>query len=334
MLAALTLSLALVFTQGQARKDATTVSGQEEGFTIETRAEPRELRVEEPLILTVRIERVPRPDKLPAEAQPTRRLPALVGLKDSFDIEELPEKDSRPNENTWEFSYRLRPRSTRVTKIPRLEYKFRNPATGALESSFSSSIALRVLPRGMVSETRTGMDSEEKLDARYPFHTGSDALERCTPAELPDGRIIGLLIIAPPIVCAACWQIWRRRFPNASQMARRRRSRAARAAFVQLSGQQSLSREENATRVAAVLTQYLHERIGFPGEEPTPYEAVLHLEQAGVDHELAEQTGELFRACDAARFTAEFVTTQEDLTGEAGRLIRALEDQECFSRPA
>jgi hypothetical protein len=304
-------------------------------YEITATAQPLRVRVEEPFILTVRITGDAQAARLPSELQPTRRLPALTGLKVSFEIDELPERDARPDPNTWVFSYRLRPRSTRVKAIPRLEYIFWNPSAGQFGSTFSrSSISLTVLPRSVVPESQQRGNSEANLGERYPFQTGAALLERWEPEALPSVWLLGLALLAPPFVCLGWWILWRRWFPDAARQAGRRRSRAARLALKALRPIRSLPADEAGARLAAIVTQYLRQRLDFSAEEPTPFEATAHLQQEGIDAELAEQVSELIRACDAARFTASFLVPREDLVGCAADLIRKLEEQPCLSQPA
>jgi hypothetical protein len=355
MISASFFSLLLLMSPGQVPEEALPPSTRADDFsgavgeyTIEIDARPREVRVEEPLILRVRIKATgpdtnpehlklmgqARPVKLPADYHPSRRWPALSRLKESFAIEELPEKDARPDANTWEFSYRLRPRSTRVKGLPRLEYKFWNPNTRQFELDVSSSLSLRVLPRAIVPEAQQQLSSEERLADRYPLQTSAQPFAHQEPAELPGLWLLGLSLVVPPLLCVAWWHMWRRWYPDAARQAGRRRSKAARLALKALRPVKLLPREEVGSPVAAIVTRYLRERVELSAEEPTPFEAVAHLEQAGIDHALAERFGDLFRACDAARFTADFFAPRDDLGAEAARLIRALEEQPCFSSPA
>jgi hypothetical protein len=352
MLSSNLLALVLLTTPGQIPDEMLPPNVKEEGFSgavgayaIEADAAPRTVRVEDSVILTVRIKSTDPdgnpehlklksgggPVKLPAEYHPTRRIPALSALKTHFEVEVLPEKDGRPDGDTWEFSYRLRPRSLKANRIPRLEYKYWNPATRTFESSFSSAVDLRVLPRGPVTEAASPSQGGHGLAERYPFQAGPEVLERGKPWEAPGPWAVALFVCLPPALCVMWWRGWRRWHPDAHRLARRRQSRAARVALKALGAIHS-TRGERGSEVAAIMTRYLRERLDFPAEEPTPFEAALHLKQAEICPDVAEEVSDLFRACDAARFADDSHAALEDLVGEAARLVRTLEEQPCLCR--
>src|SRR5437879_3845047 len=114
-----------VETSGGGHKFEPPVSGRPANFSgavgifrVATRAEPTELRAEDPLTFTVRVagsgalEEVRRPE--------LRHMPRFVK---QFHIENLGDR-YLPEEKAHEFEYRLRPRSAQVNEIPSLPFVY------------------------------------------------------------------------------------------------------------------------------------------------------------------------------------------------------------------
>jgi hypothetical protein len=119
--------------------------------------------------------------------------------------------------------------------------------------------------------------------------------------------------------------------PDAARQARRRRSRAARRALREL---RPIRKQPDAYRVAAIMGDYLHQRLDLPAREATPAEVANHLSQLGAPVDLIEQAENLFRTCDAARFAPAESLDKGKLSSEAGRLILALEAEPWPSHSA
>jgi hypothetical protein len=139
--------------------------------------------------------------------------------------------------------------------------------------------------------------------------------------------LVVALAIAPPLLCVVWYVLWRRNNPDEGRLVRRRRSQAAEQALKGLSN----SDDVGAGRVAGVLAGYLRQRLDLAAAEPTPREASRHLHRLGVSPALIRQTGDLFRACDAARFSAMPAPGNRTLAGQAAQLILALEAEPCSS---
>jgi hypothetical protein len=123
-----------------------------------------------------------------------------------------------------------------------------------------------------------------------------------------------------------CWF-----YPDAARQARQRRSKAAQKALQALRAIEQDDQERRAHRTAAVMADYLRQRLDLPAGEATPSEAADHLRRVGYSSQLAEQTADFFRSCDAVRFSPEPLYTGADLSAIAVELILALEAEPCRS---
>jgi hypothetical protein len=297
-------------------------------YRIEAHAEPKTLRVEDPLLLTLTIK------GSAAGGQPPRRpnLHSVAGFDEHFQVEDLPEKDDRPDPRTWRFVYRLRPRTTRTQKIPRLPFVYFNPA-GTYETSYTAAIPLQVKSRPQASHIKRWQGSAAALGQEFTLIRGESVLKRDAQDDLPGPGVIALFAVLPPLGCLVWFQLWRRWYPDAARAATLRRSRASRHALRAL---RNLSRAaapaELGARAAAVLGRYLRQRLDVPAEELTPFEVSAHLKQAGVSETLAGRFADLWDACDAARFAPDFALTRNELVDRAARLISQLEAEPCWSR--
>jgi hypothetical protein len=132
-------------------------------YEIESHAAPTELKVEEPLILTVTIK-----GKAAGDYPPPKHIkPAFLGdLETDFQVDDLPEKDSQPDVQTWIYYYRLRPRSTQVKKIPRLKFVYWDPQSDSYARAYSSSIPLQVHARPKVPPANQVIDTSGHLVQR------------------------------------------------------------------------------------------------------------------------------------------------------------------------
>jgi hypothetical protein len=126
------------------------------------------------------------------------------------------------------------------------------------------------------------------------------------------------------------WYVcWRRLYPDAARLASQRRSRAARRALQALATSRRLDAMARASRIAAVVAEYLQERLDLSIAEPTPPEVAALLAQRGCSLALAEQAVRLFEACDRARFVPAAEINPADLADAAVVFILAVEEETC-----
>jgi hypothetical protein len=295
-------------------------------FRMKAEARPRKVRVENPLILTLIITGKGRVTKPPGRPR-LRESPKLTA---DFQIDDLSSQDAQPDERTWTFSYRLRPRQLQATKIPRLPFTYWQPNTG-FQTTYTAAISLTLQPREKATLLADQPQTPGEVEMTYPLITGDRVLKRQSPDELPALRTLVILFLCPPLVCLGWYGIWRRCYPDAVRLSQQRRSRAARQALKSLSAveKHALAGEVGA-RVAAAVSGYLRQRLDLPATELTPFEVTASLRQAGVAGPLAEEVASLFHACDAVRFAPAGMSGRENLAGRAIPLIRALENEPCF----
>ncbi len=294
-------------------------------YRITSSASPTEVRVEEPLLLTVRIS-----GQGPAEYQPRREHLRLFpeDFSQQFYVEALPEQDRQlPQEKAWEFAWRLRPKHQNVKEIPALELVYFRSAK--YQTSLTAPIALQVKARPEVSvKVDPEIVAARELPPRFcQWHLG---LEVPWP---PRSFVFGgptwwwlVLGCLPPLVCSCWYWSWRRN--SEARMAINRTGQAARWAL------QALVRPDKAADVVYlvnVVDEYLRRRFDFPAAEPTPTEAARHLFKRGLPRPLTQRLADFFQACAAVRFAPG--QQPEPLVDEAVQLILALEAKSCVLPP-
>ncbi|MFN4260113.1 MAG: hypothetical protein ACK4RK_12525 [Gemmataceae bacterium] len=317
-------------------------SGAVGSFHVTMRATPTEVAVEQPLRLTVRVQATRVPPS-PWTLRPPRRprLQEQPWFNERFHIEESrtdqPDREF-PSELAWEFDYWLRPRDTEVAQIPPLRFVYFNPAFVPEWKGYMTTVAndgaerhsIPIYVRAKPAFSAAPLEAAPDL---FVLPADTRFLDRPYSAEFPSLVVLGLLVVAPPLACAAWYVWWRRRYPDAARLARLRRGRAARTALKGLRGLAQLDAVERGTRSASIMTTYLRHRLDLPAVEPAPAEVAAHLEHTGVTTELADKTAAFFRRCDAVRFGPPDLANRDDLADVATQLIHALE-MELWSRQA
>ncbi|HEX5269989.1 MAG TPA: hypothetical protein VFW33_05860 [Gemmataceae bacterium] len=293
-------------------------------FRAGAAVDPPRVQAEDPLTYTVRITAEGKV-KEPPQRPPLAEFP---GFSDGFYLEDLgPPEGTHPDASTWEFTYRLKPKSTAVKAVPGFPFVsyrpgFLPPKAGYM-TVYVPELPITVTPR---QEVGAGPGPAKPV-------VGPD--EAFVPARgdvlAPDGErlpgplVLVLAVLLPPLGAVAWYVVWRRLYPDAARLSRRRRSRAAQEALKAL---HQLGRhadpEKQARRSAATVAAYLRNRLELPTVEPTPAEAAAHLKAQGVAEDLAGQTADLLRRCAAVRFDPD-PPAPSDLADAAERLILALE---------
>jgi hypothetical protein len=289
-------------------------------FRVRASAEPTTLIAQHPFTLTLTVV------ALREVSQPPRRidLRELPSFAERFDFPEgQPGAERRPNLQTWEFVYRLQPKREDVTRVPGVPFVFFNPEIQyprkGFQVAYTDPIRLTVAPPPVYVVPVTAPD-------RFFAIAKSDlVLEPRSSWSPPGAGTVAALLLAPPLLCAGWYLGWRRLYPDAARLARRRRSVAARRALQALHGVKRLPPGQRAARAAAVAADYLRVRLDAPAEEPTPVEAAACLQRGGCSPGLAEQAAAFFRECDAVRFGPTGAPAGLDLPAAAARFILAVE---------
>ncbi|MHB8736713.1 MAG: tetratricopeptide repeat protein [Terriglobales bacterium] len=289
-------------------------------FEVSVSAQPTTLEAETPLTFTVSVHAI-RETHRPPQRIDLRQLPAFA---EQFYIEEpSSEEPARPDERTWQIVYRLKPRRTDVREIPSLPFVYFNPylltANKGFQVIYTDAIALHVLPHETV---QVPVQAPENA---FTLATGPGVLELQT-AWTPPGIVTSIaLLLTPPLVCAVWYICWLRMYPDAARQARQRRSRAARQALSMLHAAQRLNAEECANRAAAIVANYLQQRLDLTVAEPTPREVAILFGQRACSPALTEQAVRFFKACDSARFLPASGSERCNLPDSAIQLILAVE---------
>jgi hypothetical protein len=291
-------------------------------FEVRASADPTTVEAETPLTFTVRVHAV-REVKRPPQRIDLRQLPAF---DEQFYIEESSDEPSRPDDRTWEFVYRLKPRRTDVTAIPSLPFVYFNPylltSSKGFQVLYTDPIRLNVLPHESV---QVPVQAPEDV---FVLATGPEVLER-RPTWTPGVGTTLTLLLLPPAVCAVWFVCWRRLYPDAARLASQRRSRAARRALAALNAARRLDSAECANRTAAVVADYLHERLDLTIAEPTPREIAALFEQRVCSAALSARAVGFFEGCDNARFLPPTSAEQTELTDLAVQFVLAVEEELC-----
>jgi hypothetical protein len=297
-------------------------------------AVPRELQVEDPLTLTIRV----------VASGPVHRPPRQLRLenypefKEQFYIQ-YPDGPTfrRLDDRTWELTCVLKPKSTNVKAIPSFPFVFFTPGFLPPQRGYqvqrTASIDITVRRRSSVQDrdVKSPVEPIRAPASAYQLAEGPRVLRRVSAPSVDALLVVGTISLALPPLIAASWCVmWRRLHPDAVRRARRRRSQAARTALVALRSVGG-SDEELVRRTADIVTSYLRQRFDLSAEEPTPAEVGAHLESVQGDPELASQAAEFFRSCDAARFGHFSAAGFEELTELARQLILNLEAEPCPS---
>jgi hypothetical protein len=289
-------------------------------FRAQARAAPTMVEAEDPLTLTLIIEAVA------AVRRPPQRidLREIAGFADAFHIDNL--EDSRPTPDSWEFTYRLRPRRMDVSEIPGIPVVYFDPeirpASKGYQVRYTEPIPLQVRPRQAVAVPLAVPPGALELG------TGPEVLARRQAWPAPSPLVILAVLVIPPFACVAWYLCWRRMYPDAARQAQHRRSRAATRALQRLAQTRRLAPAEQAAALAAAVSDYLHERFDLRAREPTPTEVQGLLGRYALPVAISDEAGSFYRECDAQRFLPA-VAAKADLRGWGTRLILEIEGATC-----
>jgi hypothetical protein len=290
-------------------------------FRVAVAADPIKVQAEDPLTYSVHItatSQVKQPPQRPALAE-------FPGFSDAFYIEEIgPAEGTRPDPQTWEFTYRLKPKNTAVRSIPSFPFVFFRPGfippRAGYMTAYAPAVALTVTPRKPVEPAKAITAPEEAF-----VLAGGDMLRQDSGDRLPPTLVLLVALLVPPVGCVGWLLVWRRLYPDAARLTQRRRSRAAQEALQALREiAPAPDREKQARGAAEAVAGYLSRRLELSISEPTPAEAEAHLRRRGISDQLAAETADFLRSCAAVRFDPE-PPADADLAGAAEKVVLALE---------
>lgn len=290
-------------------------------FVLQVTADRTTVAVEDPILLRVQIRQLSGPES--DQNQPRRTTLHLfpTDLEKDFYKEDLPQRDRRPAERTWELHYRLRPKRVDVQRIPPLVLAYYNPHFRRYQSSYSRPVPLKVTPRPLAELPAEVVKEIKAPRWMYDITTGSDVLRRGT-AGGPGWLWLLCMLLGPPLLALLWYQGWRWCYPDARTRQQRQRSRAARQTLRQLTRRAA---DLHGQQITALMTAYLRRRFDLPAAEPTPAETVQHLRRVGLSAVQAEKAAAFLQRCHEQRF-APISSAPGEFRMEAIKLIQLLEE--------
>ncbi len=297
-------------------------------YDITTAARPTNVRVGDPIELTIEVF-----GEGPVDSLPPPLLSASAPLNESFRIPEQTlageTKDSRRR-----FTVTIRAKRDDVTAIPPIEYPYFDPDHERFVIARSKAIPLQVTPTVEVTTpdaitpstpgTAAGEHARlQALDGLRDIQTGEAALLATAWPVTP--RLIGTLLLAPPLGFFAIWggvALVQRR--NADP-ARRRRSGAARTARQRIAQAPATDLAVLAGELAAALAGYLADRYSEPAGRFTGQTAVAELRRRGIKAATVSLWQETLAHCEEVSFGGDAGVDGEALRQAALSCVTALE---------
>lgn len=285
-------------------------------FVVEAKVNVRDVEELAPVLLTLTVRAVG-----PVLSPPARLdLKQVAAIDRDFYVEDTTETTA---DTTWQWEYRLRPRSAAVAAVPGVPFVFYNPDLQPPEKAFQV-IWTDPLPLS-VARAEQNLRPVDVPEAVLTLNTGPAALA-AGRTEVRPGVGLGLLsLLTPPAGCAAWLWWWRRAYPDMAKLQRERRSRAARRALAVLDQAAGAKGRRGAEDIAHAVGEYLRERYGLPVAEPTPAEAIAWVRGHGLGGETLDALGRILTDCTSTRFQAD-EALRDSLVGDARGWILALEE--------
>lgn len=284
-------------------------------YRIEASASPLEVRVEEPITLTVRIL-----GSGDAKFEPRRKLlNVLPDWSQDFFVEPVPDEDQvSKDKKVWTFVYRLRPKHVKVPSIEGITLSYFSPKTNDYARSYADPIDIIVKPKR--DETHTIEAAMEAPDSFWRIDPSRAALEQQSPSVSLSLVSIVAAVLTPPVVCMLIFVVWTRLRPDETRRRKHQRRSAAQRALAAL--------KSNRTISWMAVCKYLHERFEFAVDDPTPEDVWTFLKRRGFLITNCDAGRAFFQQCDLLRFAQDAPETTP-LNDEAARLIEALEGDPC-----
>jgi hypothetical protein len=286
------------------------------GFRIQSQAQPRAVEVEKPVLLTVRIQGEGDPRFLPQ-----RKLLKIFpeGFDDQFFVEDLAELDRTfAAEKTWEFIYRLRPKTAEVEFIPSLKLVFYHPGRKRYTTTVTEPIPLTV---------KSAAQAEVKLPVKTILAPESFFETASVQAMLGwQWQPTSAWKAAAELLALACLIL------VGSRYLLRGRQRAPRKTALL-----SIDYAGSVGQLRGALHHYLQHRFHLPQARWTGTEMVQRLRRLGLERPLLESLQAFLARCDAARFSPNYDLPIEQFDAwcaEAQGLVDSVEADPCAARSA
>lgn len=294
-------------------------------FRIETSARPTQVRLGDPIELTITIsgdgalETLPPPD-----------LAGITALTEHFRV---PDESlaGRMIGDRRVFSQTIRARTTEIAEIPPIELPYFDPKRGAYSVARSEAIPIRVSAGAQVSEVDVvGMQKStstadsavsEAVDGLRGNIVDDDALLSHV-ASVTLTQVAAATVI-PPACFAAFW-VGLTLARTGTGAAARRRQGALAAAQRRIAAAGRLPAAECSREIAAALSGYIADRLNEPPARFGGRALAQYLASRGVDAELTKRCDAVMQECEQAAY-AGGAATQVALIAAAGECLAGLE---------
>jgi hypothetical protein len=246
------------------------------------------------------------------------KLPAYHAL---FTVTDQPDLQPAADAKEVKFTYRLRPRDLAVKELPRLDFHYYYKA-----APVGKDFPMTRTPKVEITVTPPKpKPAPPVVPLREPEHlfavaTGATVLDG--PPFAPCGWAWAAVWLAGPLAALAWYLGWRRVFPDAAQLARLRRSRAARRATDAI--RRAGRTPDPPAAIAGAVLGYLRSRFPLPPGAVTPTEVGAALAELDLPAADSEAVADFLRACDEARFSPAS-DTDASLAADAAALVTRLE---------
>ncbi|MBX9679787.1 MAG: hypothetical protein K2X38_13575 [Gemmataceae bacterium] len=289
---------------------------------VEVSVEPKEAKVEEPLIFVVRILGET------SSKHPPRREALKVFNNDAdrdFWVEPMPDRDTA-KDGVWEFTYRLRPKHADAKETPAVKLVYFQPDRRRYQTSFADAIAIVIRTQPAVPAA-----TEPKV-----LHAPAILLELAPPppnlASQTGPRRFGawewvVAIVIPPLPCWFFARMLAWLYPPAEVRRRRAMHGAATRAIDELKRTDG----QDAARSVETVKRYVAERFGWAVGEWGPHEAEGALKRRGIAVAARQACVGLLAAWDRDRFDPETKTQPIAWNVKAQQVIETVEADPCVA---
>lgn len=294
-------------------------------FSISVRARPLDVRVGDPIELTIDIT-----GDGPLETLPPPRLAADPKLTAAFRV---PREDLAGERlgGGKRFSQTIRAERADITEIPPIEYPYFDPERERYIVAISNPIPIRVQPADELTPAEIGewppppdksLTGAVPVDALLGNVLTEAELLKSSPRVSPQQVIVAT--ITPPTIFLAAWcgNLIQRRRGGAAQ---RRRAAAARTALSRLNASASRPLRELAGEIEAALAGYLADRLDAPAPRFHGVAGLAELAARGASAEVQRLWETIIQQCEQVGYGGGAAADSQSLVADARRCITRLE---------
>ena len=258
-------------------------------------ADPTNLKIGDPVTITISLKDFPLPEAL--------SLPALGELADLSGQFQIPEEESSPRiqGNDAVFVQSVRPLRTSITQIPAFSLVVFNPESGEYETLTSAAMPLRVSPDGEITSINAELEAAPALTynpAGIWHNMGADEVDLLTRVgRILEQTALAWLLLPVAAFIAGAGPAKRFRLKRSDPEEWRRQT-----AFAFLKG--ALRKAKNPQGQRMAVSGYLSVRLGIC-EGALSYQEIIRALQAhrvSLEEETRAVLLELFHQADLAQF--------------------------------